>query len=72
MHRLLLQQQQLKGSAYALRKVVFLLAFASALTAEQLRLLVDSVRSYGEAFVKDNEEAPAQAPQAKVLIQEIN
>ncbi len=72
MQRLLEQHQQLKRAPYALRKVVFLLAFASALTEEQRLLLVDSIKSYGQTFVKANEEAPAHAPKAKVLIQEIN
>ena len=51
---------------------MFLLAFASALTEEQRLLLVDSIKGYGQTFVKANEEAPAHAPKAKVLIQEIN
>jgi hypothetical protein len=71
-HRLLLLNEQLKGSAYALRKVVFLLSFSSALSDGELQGLVSSVRIYGEVFLKANEEAPAKAPQARVLIQEIN
>jgi hypothetical protein len=51
---------------------VFLLSFASALSAEGLQLLTAHVRSYGEAFVKANEEVPAKPLKERVLIQEIN
>jgi hypothetical protein len=71
-HRCLQLNRQLKGSTYALRKIVFLLSFASALTDEKLQVLVGYIRGYGEFFLQANEEAPAKAAQARVLIQEIN
>ena len=61
-----------KQAPHALRKIVFLLAFASALTDEHRLLLVDSTRRYGQTFEKANEEALAHAPKCKVLIPEIN
>ncbi len=71
---MLQQSMQLKGAAYAFRKVVFLLSFASALTVEELQALAQPVRSYGAAFVKANEELPAKAKasETRALIQEIN
>ena len=60
------------NTPYALRKVLFLLALASALTIVQRLLLVDSIQSYDQTFEKANKEAPAHAPQSRVLIQEIN
>jgi hypothetical protein len=73
-HRLLQHSMQVKGAAYAFRKVVFLLSFASALTAEELHALAAPIRSYGGAFVKANEEpaVKSKANEARVLIQEIN
>ena len=69
---MLQQNSKVKGAAYAQRKVVFLLSFASTLTAESLQMLAGYVRSYGEAFLKANEEAPDKTAKARVLIQEIN
>ena len=60
------------NAPYALRKVLFLLALASALTIVQRLLLADSIQSYDQTFEKANKEAPALAPQSRVLIQEIN
>ena len=70
--RLLQQNTGIKGAAYALRKILFLLSFASALTAEELQALSGCVRIYGETFVIANEEARAKTTTARVLIQEIN
>ncbi len=73
-HRLLQHSVQLKGAAYAFRKVVFLLSFASGLTEEEVNALAAPIRSYGGAFVKANEEpaVKSKASEARVLIQEIN
>jgi hypothetical protein len=71
-HRLLELNPQLKGSAYSLRKVFFLLSFVSAISDEELQGLVGSIRNYGEAFVNANQEARVTATQARSLIQEIS